>query len=84
MAGLIDSIERDKDMASFGKDRKTVNGSADVLRSMITEQTNMKNRVQSLVTHGTVQDYDVAGVLGALDKLKDELGRAIAELERRG
>lgn len=60
-----------------------MNGASEVLKSMIVEQQNMRNRVQSLVKHGGAQDYEVAGVLGALDKLKDELGRAIAELERR-
>lgn len=60
-----------------------MNGASEVLKSLVRETDDMRKRVESLVVYGGAKDYEVGGVTSALNNLKDELARAIAELERR-
>lgn len=56
---------------------------ADVLRNLVSDEGKMRVRVQTMLNDRAVKDYEVGGVLSALENLHEELARAIAELERR-
>lgn len=59
------------------------NKAIETLKSLLTEQEEMRKRVAELVRTRSAKDYEIGGVIGVLENLKDELERAISELEHR-